>query len=85
MTVTQVQDGGVVFPCVVEVEVRGATQAKRVAVDFGLAPTSPAASTRVTLDEPVTATRVDPDGRLLGWAMPSAVPDPAPPSVRWHP
>ena len=46
---------------------------------------SPAASTHVMLDEPVTATRVDPDARLLGWAMPSAVPDPAPPSVRWHP
>ena len=85
VTVTQVQEGGVVFPCVVEVEVRGATQAKRVAIDFGPAPTSPAASARVTLDEPVTATRVDPDGRLLGWAMPSAVPDPAPPAVRWHP
>ena len=42
------------FPCVVEVEIRGATQAKRVAIDFSLAPTNPAASARVTLDESVT-------------------------------
>jgi aminopeptidase N len=85
VTVTQMEQGTVVFPCVVEVEVRGATEVRRASVDFGLAPSGASATARVTLDEPVASVRVDPDARLLGWAMAGVAADPPPPTVRWHP
>ena len=84
VTVTQVQEGGVVFPCVVEVEVRGATQGGAWPSTSGSRRPARRVGTRDTRRAGDRDAR-RPRGRLLGWAMPSAVPDPAPPSVRWHP
>ncbi|MBK9262164.1 MAG: hypothetical protein IPM54_20465 [Polyangiaceae bacterium] len=67
VTVTQQNASGRLFGCVVEVEVKGATQSARVSVDFGLSPSNAVATAKVALGEPVTSVVLDPDNRLIGW------------------
>jgi aminopeptidase N len=82
--VTVTQSAPVVFPAVVEVELRGATQSARVKLDFGLEPTSSSTTARAAFDQPVTGIDIDPDNRLLDWSIASAR-SAAPPALRWHP
>jgi aminopeptidase N len=65
--VTQQNASGKLFGCMVEVELRGATQSKRVMVDFGVAPSNAVATAMTTLGEPVTTVILDPDNHLIGW------------------
>ncbi len=66
VTVTQQNPAGKLFPCVVEVEIQGATQSTRALVDFGLAPQEAALSVKIPFSEPVTAVTLDPDHHLIG-------------------
>ena len=66
ITVTQENPEGKLFPCVVEVEVKGATETARVAVDFGLAPQEATATMTVPFTEAVMSATLDPDHRLIG-------------------
>lgn len=65
VTVTQVQPGGVVFPCHVAVRLSGATTQTLVDVDFGLHPAQAAASAIASFPESVLSTAVDPEHRLI--------------------
>jgi aminopeptidase N len=56
------------FPCVVEVEIAGATTTARVSVPFGVASQSLTETATVPFSEPITAVTVDPDRRLIGWS-----------------
>jgi len=67
VTVTQQNPSATVYPCMVEVELKGATKSARVLVDFGFAPSSAAASATVAFDEPIVGYELDPDHRLVGW------------------
>jgi aminopeptidase N len=67
VSVTQQNTSGKLYGCAVEVEVRGATQSKRVVVDFGLAPSNALATATTTLGEPITSVVLDPDNHLIGW------------------
>jgi aminopeptidase N len=64
----------------VEVEIAGATTAKTVAVDFGVAPAEAKAQATVAFAEPVTKLTVNPRKRVLAKAM-GVAPAPAPPFV----
>ncbi|MRG96698.1 M1 family metallopeptidase [Polyangium spumosum] len=66
ITVTQQNPGGKLFPCVVEVEVKGATETARVALDYGLAPEAAAVTMTIPFAEPVSTVTLDPDHRLIG-------------------
>jgi aminopeptidase N len=67
VTVTQSSDFGKLFGCVVEVELKGATQSTRALVDFGLTASGVTATATVPFAEPVVSTVLDPDHRLIGW------------------
>jgi hypothetical protein len=71
------------FPCVVELDLVGATRTVRVQADFGLDPAGSTLVLDVPFDEPVTRVVVDPDKRLLDFSVPSSIADFATP--RWHP
>lgn len=79
VTLTQENASGKVYPCVVEVDVLGATQTVTANVDFGFDPKSPTASAKITMSEPVASTSLDPRHRLvarLKAAAPLAKPTP---------
>lgn len=79
VTLTQENMSGKIYPCVVEVEVAGATETASATIDFGLDPKSTSASAKVTLTEPVVTTSVDPKHRVvsrLKTATPLAKPTP---------
>jgi aminopeptidase N len=57
---------GVLFPCEVEVEVKGATLTERVAIRFGLENQSLEEVKTIPFPEPITSVMVDPDHRLIG-------------------
>ncbi|MEZ4308582.1 MAG: M1 family aminopeptidase [Polyangiaceae bacterium] len=80
VTVTQVNPSGKLYGCVVEVEVQGATSSVLAKIDFGVAPTSASASAVVTLNEPVVATVLDPQHKLIARnaAVPLKAPTPRP-------
>lgn len=88
-SVTLTQTGGragVVYPCVVEVELRGATQTSRAIVPFPLGGTSSVATASVSFAEPVTGFTVDPDRRVVDLPVLGVRPARATtPEVRWHP
>jgi aminopeptidase N len=63
--VTQETEGGDPFPCLIEVELQGATITQIVEIDFGLAPASGTASATVAFAEPVVAVVVDPRHRVV--------------------
>jgi aminopeptidase N len=76
------------FPCVVELELRAASDLRlRVQVDFGLDPLSTTKTVRVPFDQAVTGVRIDPDGRLLDWSLSTGqkARRSALPAVRFHP
>ncbi|NUQ78605.1 MAG: hypothetical protein HUU21_34180, partial [Polyangiaceae bacterium] len=66
VTLTQQNPSNKIYGCAVEVEVHGAASSGRALVNFGLAPSSPVASAKVTLAEAVTGHTLDPDHRVLG-------------------
>ncbi|MDI1431823.1 M1 family metallopeptidase [Polyangium sorediatum] len=66
ITVTQQNPNGKLFPCVVEVEIKGATETARVGVDFGLAPQDATATMQIPFSEAVATVTLDPDHRLIG-------------------
>ncbi|MFO0614291.1 MAG: M1 family aminopeptidase [Polyangiaceae bacterium] len=79
VTLTQENASGKIYPCVVEVEVAGATETALATIDFGLDPKSTSASAKVTLAEPVVTTKLDPRNRLIARlkaATPLAKPTP---------
>jgi aminopeptidase N len=79
VTVTQENASGKVYGCAVEVEVLSASSKARVIVDFGLAPSSKAATAKVALAEPALGYSLDPDHRVIGddiTVMPAAAPPP---------
>lgn len=65
VTVTQQNASGKVYPCVVEVDVKGASQTVTAAIDFGVMPQSAVASAKVTLAEAVVSTALDPKNRVV--------------------
>lgn len=67
VTVAQQNASGKLYGCVVEVEIKGATQTARVSVDFGLDPQSAKNTATVAFAEPITSITLDPDHRLIGW------------------
>ncbi|HZF48547.1 MAG TPA: M1 family aminopeptidase [Polyangiaceae bacterium] len=77
VALTQMNPSKKLYGCAVEVEVKGAVSSARALVDFGLAPSSPTASAKVTLAEPITSHTLDPDHRLV--AMDASVMPAAPP------
>jgi aminopeptidase N len=83
VTVRQSHSAGVVFPCVVDVELRGATRSARARVEFPLDSTGSQATARVLFGEPVLQTRVDPDQRVLDWTVGSRGATSA--RIPWHP
>jgi aminopeptidase N len=65
VTVTQENASGKLYGCVVEVDVKGATQTATATIDFGIAPQSAMATAKVTLTEPVMSTVLDPRNRVV--------------------
>lgn len=65
VTITQQNASGKIYPCVVEVEVDGASTKTSAKIDFGLDPQSEIASAKVTLMEPVMSTVLDPNHKLI--------------------
>jgi aminopeptidase N len=63
--VTQQNASGKIYPCVIEVDVQGATKTATAKIDFGLAPKDAFASAKVTLDEPVVSTVLDPRNKVV--------------------
>jgi aminopeptidase N len=75
VAVTQMNPSNKIYGCAIEVEVKGAASTARALVNFGVAPSSPTASAKVTLAEPFTSYTLDPDHRVIGVdaaAMPAA-------------
>ena len=66
VTVAQQNASGKLYGCVMEVEIKGATQTARVKIDFGLAPQTAKLSVAVPFTEPVTTVTLDPDHKLIG-------------------
>ena len=85
VTVTQKNPSGKLYGCKLDVEVSTATTSKVVGtVDLGQAPTTPTATTTVTVTEPVTGTVVDPGHRVISHqGPPGPVPPPEPPRKVW--
>lgn len=69
VTLTQQNASKKVYPCKVEVMVQGATQSALATVEFSVGSTNAAASTVVTLAEPVMGTTFDPNHRVIGRVM----------------
>lgn len=79
VTLTQENASGKIYPCVVEVEVAGATETTIATIDFGPDPKSTSASAKVTLAEPVVTTNLDPKHKVVARsksATPLAKPTP---------
>lgn len=78
VTVTVTQQTTKPFPCVVEVDVSGASSTATATVDFGLAPTGASAQATITLAEPVVDFDLDPRhkviSKLAGAAPPPKLP-----------
>ncbi|HEU4537046.1 MAG TPA: hypothetical protein VFS00_23150, partial [Polyangiaceae bacterium] len=73
---------GKIYGCKVEVEIVGTGGAKATAVvDFGLAPTSTAASATIAFAQPVATTNLDPKHRLVGRLLGQTLAPGAPPTV----
>jgi aminopeptidase N len=56
------------FPCELEVEIKGATTTARVAIQFGVTNQSLTESKAIPFPEVITAVTVDPDHRVIGWS-----------------
>ncbi|MBK8254412.1 MAG: hypothetical protein IPK82_17300 [Polyangiaceae bacterium] len=80
VTVTQQNASAKVYPCVVEVDVSGATQTVTASVNFGLAPSGASANTKVTLAEPIVGASLDPRNKLIAKSpvSPAVKPKPRP-------
>lgn len=65
VTLTQNNLSGILYGCMAEVEVQGATQSVRGIADFGVAPSNASAIVKVMLAEPVQNIILDPDHKLI--------------------
>jgi len=77
VSVSQMQAGDTVYPCVVEVLIEGATSTATATVEFPIGGSASVAMVTIPFAEPVVSTEVDPSHRLVD-VKPGAAPSPWP-------